>query len=117
MMLSGEYVRKLNKKFEQVQELATKKARQYKTYEAFVAFETAARLKYGDARYNYQYAALKDFMSKHVAHIYNNDLDGDKVSESLIDIAVYCIIASVMFDEHYAERCHINPEDVTNANS
>lgn len=56
-------------------------------------------------------------MSKHVAHIYNNDLDGDKVSESLIDIAVYCIIASVMFDEHYAERCHINPEDVTNANS
>jgi hypothetical protein len=40
-----------------------------------------------------------------------------KVSESLTDIAVYCIIASVMFDEHYAERCHINPEDVTNANS
>lgn len=116
MMLSGEYVRKLNKKFEQVQELATKKARQYKTYEAFAAFETAARLKYGDAHYNYQYAALKDFMSKHVAHIYNNDLDGEKVSESLTDIAVYCIIASVMFDEHYAERCHINPEDVTNAN-
>ena len=55
-------------------------------------------------------------MSKHVAHIYNNDLDGDKVSESLTDIAVYCIIASIMFDEHYAERCHINPEDVTNAN-
>lgn len=73
-------------------------------------------MKYGDARYNYQYAALKDFMSKHVAHIYNNDLDGDKISESLTDIAVYCIIASVMFDEHYAERCHINPEDVTNAN-
>lgn len=116
MMLSGEYVRKLNKKFEQVQELATKKARQYKTHEAFAAFETAARLKYGDARYNYQYAALKDFMSKHVAHIYNHDLDGDKVSESLTDIAIYCIIASVMFDEHYAERCHINPEDVTNAN-
>lgn len=116
MMLSGEYVRKLNKKFEQVQELATKKARQYKTYEAFAAFETAARLKYGDACYNYQYAALKDFMSKHVAHIYNNDLDGEKVSESLTDIAVYCIIASVMFDEHYAERCHINPGDVTNAN-
>lgn len=116
MMLSGEYVRKLNKKFKQVQELATKKARQYKTYEAFAAFETAARLKYGDACYNYQYAALKDFMSKHVAHIYNNDLDGEKVSESLTDIAVYCIIASVMFDEHYAERCHINPEDVTNAN-
>lgn len=115
-MLSEEYVRKLNKKFEQVQELATKKARQYKTYEAFAAFETAARLKYGDARYSYQYAALKDFMSKHVAHIYNNDLDGDKVSESLTDIAVYCIIASIMFDEHYAERCHINPEDVTNAN-
>lgn len=116
MMLSREYVRKLNKKFEQVQELATKKARQYKTYEAFAAFETATRLKYGDARYNYQYATLKDFMSKHVAHIYNNDLDGEKVSESLTDIAVYCIIASVMFDEHYAERCHINPEDVTNAN-
>lgn len=77
-MLSGEYVRKLNKKFEQVQELATKKARQYKTHEAFAAFETAARLKYGDARYNYQYAALKDFMSKHVAHIYNNDLDNEK---------------------------------------
>lgn len=47
----------------------------------------------------------------------NNNLDGDKVSESLTDIAVYCIIASIMFDEHYAERCHINPEDVTNANS
>lgn len=117
MMLSGEYVKKLNKKFEQVQELATRKARQYKTYEAFAAFETAARLKYGDARYNHQYAALKDFMSKHIAHIYNNNLDGDKVSESLTDIAIYCIIASVMFDEHYAERCHINPEDVTNANS
>lgn len=27
MMLSGEYVRKLNKKFEQVQELATKKSK------------------------------------------------------------------------------------------
>lgn len=95
-MLSGEYVRKLNKKFEQVQELATKKARQYKTHEAFAAFETAARLKYGDARYNYQYAALKDFMSKHVAHIYNNDLDGDKISESLTDIAVLGVLGVLL---------------------
>lgn len=117
MMLNEEYVKKLNRKFEQVKELATKKAKQYKTHEAFAAFETAAKLKYGDARYNYQYAALKDFMSKHVAHIYNHDLDGEKVSESLTDIAVYCIIASVMFDEYYAEKFHINPENVTNANS
>ena len=60
------------------------------------------RLHRGDAPGKYE--ALKDYLGKHIAHIYNNNIDGPKLSESWRDLAVYSIIAMVMCDVRVTEK-------------
>ena len=43
-----------------------------------------------------QYEALKSDVAKHIAHVFNNDINGAKVAESWNDIAVYAIIALII---------------------
>ena len=43
-----------------------------------------------------RFEALKDYVSKHIAKVYNGKLLDDKMDESILDIAVYFIIAAVM---------------------
>ena len=45
-----------------------------------------------------RYEALKAYVLKHIAHVYNNNLRGNKVKESINDIIDYFIIASIMAD-------------------
>lgn len=74
-----------------------KKNNQYKTSRDPLAnFSKGAVLRYGEDNMGTKYETLKDYMGKHIAHIYNNDITGDKVDESLMDIAVYSIIALAM---------------------
>ena len=59
-------------------------------------FTKGALLKYGDATMSERYEVLKDYVLKHISHVYNHPLTGPKVDESLMDIAVYFVIALVM---------------------
>ena len=78
--------------------LVKRKNEQYSTNDALANFTTGAELQYHDKSPEWQFEALKDYMLKHVAHIYNNPLMGNGVRESLGDIATYCIIGMIMHD-------------------
>jgi hypothetical protein len=73
------------------------KNEQYRTNTDDLAnFTTGAMLRYGKADMPARFEALKDYVSKHIAKVYNGKLLDDKMDESILDIAVYFIIAAVM---------------------
>ena len=81
----------------EIKPLFLKKNRQYKTNDDPLAnFTTGAMLRYGNGYLPAKYETLKDYVNKHISHVYDNDLDGDKVGESLGDIVVYFLIAIYM---------------------
>lgn len=41
---------------------------------------------------------LKAYMAKHIAFVYTHDIHGDKIAESLKDIAVYSLIGLYMVE-------------------
>ena len=43
-----------------------------------------------------RFEALKAYVAKHIAKVYNGKLNDPKMDESIMDIAVYFIIAKVM---------------------
>lgn len=71
-------------------------------------FRTAAKLgtlpkeACGD-EYSAMYEVAKQFMAKHVSHVYNNFITGDNVMESLCDIALYCMIMRAMIQARKSE--------------
>lgn len=79
--------------------LFKKKNEQYGSDDPLQNFATGAELRYGDSGPINEFETLKDYMGKHIAHIYNNPLDGNLVRASLMDIAVYSIIGMIMYDE------------------
>lgn len=69
------------------------KNRQYATGDPFANFTAAARLDNLDPEdWNSLFKEAKDMEKKHIAHVWNNDVYGVKVDESLKDIAIYSII-------------------------
>lgn len=97
-MLNNEIFQELiQEEIQHISELFNTKNEQYKTNSDPLAnFTVGAALRYGKTDMSAKYEVLKDYVGKHIAHVYNNDLDGPKVSESLQDIVVYFIIARVM---------------------
>ena len=97
-MLNNEIFQELiQEEIQHISELFQVKNDQYKTNDDPLAnFTAGAALRYGNTDMSAKFEALKDYVGKHIAHVYNNDLDGPKVSESLQDIIVYFIIARVM---------------------
>ena len=88
-------------------DLFKRKNEQDASGDALANFSAGANLRYGEDNPEYRCEALKDYMAKHIAHVYNNDIFGAKVRESLGDIAVYSIIGMIMYDE-MKELEHIN---------
>jgi len=84
-------------------ELFQKKNEQYGSSDPFANFRSGARLQYADEDVYSMYNTLLGYMNKHVAHVYNNSVEGQKVRESLGDIVVYSIIGMVMVD-YYTEH-------------
>ena len=82
----------------EIWKLVKRKNEQYATNDALANFTTGAELQYHDKAAEWQFETLKDYMLKHVAHVYNNRLMGNGVRESLGDIATYCIIGMIMHD-------------------
>lgn len=87
-------------RFDEAKALFLKKNEQYATGKDPMAnFRTGALLKYGNAAYASMYEVAKDYMNKHVAQVYNNGVCGDKVDESLLDIANYALIMLYLHHE------------------
>lgn len=82
----------------EIWKLVKRKNEQYATNDALANFSTGARILNPDDSAEWQYQALRSYMLKHVAHVFNNRLMGNGVRESLGDIATYCIIGMVMHD-------------------
>ena len=81
----------------QIELLFNTKNEQYRSADDDLAnFTTGAMLRYGKADMPAKFEALKDYVSKHIAKVYNGSLLDDKMDESIMDIAVYFIIAAVM---------------------
>ena len=82
---------------DEINELFSEKNEQYRTEQDDLAnFTKGAMLRYGRSNLPAKFEALKDMAEKHVAKVYNGRLMDNKMDESLMDIAVYFIIATVM---------------------
>lgn len=79
-----------------IKELFLAKHKHYATTDPLANFRTGAWLRYGEGGYDTMYETLKDYVGKHIAHIYDVGVYGDKVDESLRDIIVYSLIALYM---------------------
>ncbi|SDC70011.1 hypothetical protein SAMN04487864_11546 [Succiniclasticum ruminis] len=97
-MNTAEFLNRFKGILTETWKLVKRKNEQYSTGDALANFTTGAELQYHDKSPEWQFEALKDYMLKHVAHIYNNPLMGNGVRESLGDIATYCIIGMIMRD-------------------
>lgn len=75
-----------------LRELFARKNEQYATNDPVANFRTGALLDGGKADAADMYLTARDYMKKHVAHIYNNGVFGPKADESLRDTAMYCLI-------------------------
>lgn len=81
----------------QIESLFGAKNEQYRSTDDDLAnFTTGAMLRYGKSDMPAKFETLKDYVSKHIAKVYNGKLLDDKMDESIMDIAVYFIIAAVM---------------------
>lgn len=104
MMDKQEFLERFKDIIDKTWELFNEKNEQYATNDPLANFRKGSLLKFGCDDYCHMYSVLKDYMNKHVAHIYNNNIDGNKIRESLGDIAVYSIIGMVMLDAHKQEK-------------
>lgn len=99
-MTNQEFVEAMIDKLDGIKELFEKKNKQYGTNDPFANFTSAAEFLYSKSDMEHKYEALRAAVSKHLANYKNHRIDGDKINESLLDIAVYMLIASVMVDEY-----------------
>ena len=73
------------------------KNNQYRTTDDDLANFTKGALLLGyNADEIGRFEALKGYVLKHIAKVYNGKLNEDKMDESILDIAVYFVIATVM---------------------
>ncbi|MCQ2581894.1 MAG: hypothetical protein MJ170_02830 [Alphaproteobacteria bacterium] len=94
----------IQKKIKEIQDLFITKQTQYADQDPLANFTRGAKLRYGEESMDARFEALKDYVGKHIAHVYNNNLHGAKVGESIGDIAVYFIIAWAMYELRDLEK-------------
>ena len=82
--------------------LFRKKNKQYGDKDQLANFRNGAMLQYGDDSWEHMYETAKSYCLKHVAHVFGagQTIDEEKISESLGDIAVYCIIMQYMVESN-----------------
>lgn len=82
---------------DEISRMFRQKNNQYRTTDDDLANFTKGALMLGyEADEIGRFEALKGYVLKHIAKVYNGKLDEDKMSESLLDVAVYFVIATVM---------------------
>ena len=99
-----EFVGFVCKTLNELKEQFIEKQRQYKTNtDPLSNFLKGAALKSGQADMAGMYECAKDYALKHVAHVYGHNINGNKVEESLKDIAIYSVIELYMVDKQKQE--------------
>lgn len=92
-----EFVGFVCKTLNELKEQFIAKQQQYKTNtDPLANFRKGAALKEGNCCMPAMYECAKDYALKHVAHVYGHDINGEKVDESLKDIAIYSVIELYM---------------------
>lgn len=91
-------------KFYELAKLFKEKNKQYGDKDPLANFRNGAMLQYGDDSREHMYETAKIYCLKHVAHVFGagQTINEEKISESLGDIAVYCIIMQYMVDNKQA---------------
>ncbi len=106
-MQQNDFTKFVVQAFEDLSKMFAEKNEQYATGDPVANFRTGARLRYGSACNAHMYEVAKDYVGKHIAHVYNNDVYGPKVEESLADIAVYSVIMLYLRSQAQNEvHCH-----------
>ena len=95
-----EFIGFVCKTLNELKEQFIEKQQQYKTdADPLSNFRKGAALKRGQADMAGMYECAKDYALKHVAHVYGHDINGNKVEESLKDIAIYSVIELYMVEK------------------
>jgi hypothetical protein len=92
-------------KFRELEEKFAEKNEQYSTNDPLANFSTGARLVYKKADAGTMYDVTKEYLLKHISHIYNNDVHGCKIDESLTDMAIYSVILLYFHKLSKMEEC------------
>lgn len=89
---------------DELKELFKKKHEQYSTgADELANFRCGALLNGRSDDAEGMFEELKAYMAKHIAFVYTHDIHGDKIAESLKDIAVYSLIGLYMAELAKAE--------------
>ncbi len=82
---------------DELEELFKKKHEQYSSgADELANFRCGALLNGRSDDAEGMFEELKAYMAKHIAFVYTHDIHGDKIAESLKDIAVYSLIGLYM---------------------
>ena len=89
-------------KFHELANLFKAKNKQYGDKDQLANFRNGAMLQYGDDSWEHMYETAKSYCLKHVAHVFGagQTINDEKITESLGDIAVYCIIMQHMVESN-----------------
>ena len=88
-----------------IYKLFSHKNETYKTSEDDLANFTKGALLLGyKPNEEGRFEALKAYVAKHISKVYNEGLSGSKMDESIMDIAVYFILAKVMHKRMLEEQ-------------
>lgn len=98
MISKDEFNQRVICKLHNIAELFQNKNDQYGDVDPLQNFSRGALIRYRELSMETRFETLKDYVLKHISHVYNNNLYGEKVDQSIDDIAVYFLIASVMHD-------------------
>ncbi|WP_418309540.1 hypothetical protein [Phascolarctobacterium succinatutens] len=84
---------------DELEELSKKKHEQYSSgADELANFRRGALLNGRADDAEGMFEELKAYMAKHIAFVYTHDIHGDKITESLKDIAVYSLIGLYMVE-------------------
>ena len=102
-------------KFHELAKLFKEKNMQYGDKDPLANFRNGAMLQYGDDSWEHMYETTKSYCLKHVAHVFGagQTINEEKISESLGDIAVYCIIMQHMVESKQAIET-VKPKENSN---
>lgn len=90
---------------DELEALFKKKHEQYSSgADELANFRRGALLNGRDDDAEGMFEELKAYMAKHIAFVYTHDIHGDKITESLKDIAVYSLIGLYMAKQEDEEH-------------
>lgn len=98
-----DFVNFVCEQLDELKEQFWEKHKQYSNSDPLANFRRGAMLNGRGNNYAAMYEEAKAYAAKHIAFVYTHDIHGDKIAESLKDIAVYSLIGLYMAELAKAE--------------